>query len=208
MIPNRSDKKKITGLLIAAGLSSRMGQFKPLIKWNGKTFLSNIVDKLKPICDNIVIITGNESKTIEDYIDENYDSEHMAIRCVHNPSYLEGMFTSLKKGIENCKEADWILYHQVDQPNLTQEFYNTFIEQTNNKYDWIQPTFEGRNGHPILIGKNISQKILHAENNTNLRMLSNNSEIKKKYWDCDSPEIFTDIDNKEDLNKLIRENND
>lgn len=193
---------KISGLIIAAGLSSRMGHFKPLIKLNGKTFLSSIIDKLNVVCDNIVIVTGNESEKIEKYVSEQYNSDDIEIRCVLNPNYLEGMFSSLKKGMEASDNLKWILYHQVDQPNLPSEFYKEFKEQIDNKYDWIQPRFNQKNGHPIIFGKSLIKKIKLARNDSNLRVIRNSSDIKKKYWECEYQEIFTDIDTKQDLDKL------
>ncbi|MCW8850778.1 MAG: NTP transferase domain-containing protein, partial [Melioribacteraceae bacterium] len=101
----RNECPAVTGLIIAAGLSSRMGKFKPLIEWQDKTFLSSIIDKLKIVCNNIIIVTGNESEKIEKYISEYYSNFENEIRCVNNQIYLEGMFTSLKKGIEASQNS-------------------------------------------------------------------------------------------------------
>ena len=193
---------KVSGLIIAAGLSSRMGYLKPLVEWNGKTFLSSIIDKLKIVCDNIIIVTGNESEKIEKYVKEYYSSDENTIACVFNPNYLKGMFSSLKKGTEASKNSNWIIYHQVDQPNLPSEFYQRFVQQIDKTYDWVQPRDNKDNGHPIIFGKSIIKKIRLAQNDSNLRVISNSSDIKKKYWECEYPEIFTDIDTKQDLYKL------
>lgn len=202
IIKARNDSSPITGVLISAGLSSRMGEFKPLTKWRGKTFISHIIDKLKTVCNKIIIVTGNESEKIEKYVIKYYSSDDKDIKCVINRNYLEGMFTSLKKGLETSLNSEWVLYHQVDQPNLPQDFYKKFTEELDNNYDWIQPRFNMLNGHPILLGKNIIRKILRTKNDDNLRSLSSKSDVKKKYWDCEYPEILTDIDTQQDLTKI------
>ena len=86
------------------------------------------------------------------------------------------------------------------------EALKEFVEAIDVNYDWIQPRSNEKNGHPILLGKKIIEKILNAHKNTNLRMLSNNSDILKNYWDCDYSEIFTDIDTDEDFKKLVDQN--
>ena len=198
----RNDSHCVVGLIIAAGLSSRMGHFKPLMEWNGKTFLSSIIDKLNVVCNNIVIVTGNESEKIEKYVSEQYSSEEKKINCVLNPNYLEGMFTSIIKGVEQANNSEWIFFHQVDQPNLPEEFYFDFINQINKKYDWIQPTFKGQKGHPIIFGRKVIRKIISSTIDSNLRIVANSPDIIKKYWECNYPEILTDLDTPADLNKI------
>ena len=114
------------------------------------------------------------------------------------------MFSSLKKGIENTTNCDWILFHQIDQPNLPQDFYHNFVNQIDPIYDWIQPVYKNNNGHPVLIGKNVIERIRNANNSDNLREIKNSNTIKKKFWKCRYEAILTDIDNKSDYNNLVR----
>lgn len=195
---------KITGLIISAGLSSRMGELKPLLEYKGKKFVERIIDNILPVCSKIVIVTGNKSDRIIDFISSAYASNN-SIEMIYNHEYEKGMFSSLKKGIADLKDHGWILYHFVDQPNLPEEFYNQFIEQIEDGYDWIQPTFKGRKGHPLLFSNNVVHKIIDAADNANLRLISNDAKIKKKYWECEFNSIFTDIDTQKDLNNLIRD---
>ena len=49
----------ITIFILAGGKSSRMGTDKGLIPFRGKTIIEQIIDKLKPLTENIVIISNN-----------------------------------------------------------------------------------------------------------------------------------------------------
>ena len=51
--------RRIGGLILAAGLSSRMGDFKPLMPLRGKTLIENSIDSLL-LCgvDPIVVVLG------------------------------------------------------------------------------------------------------------------------------------------------------
>lgn len=192
-------KTKITGIIISAGLSSRMGKFKPLLEYEGKSFLVNIIDKLLSICENVIIVTGFNYKDIEKSILTKYDDR---VKCKYNNDYEKGMFTSLQKGVEEIKTADWIMYHQVDQPNLPGDFYINFVNEIDKNYDWIQPTYNERKGHPILFNYKVIQEILKAEAEGNLRLISSQDKIIKKLWSSKYSEIHTDIDTIEEFNKL------
>lgn len=193
---------KITGLIIAAGLSSRMGVFKPMLDYKGKKFIDCVIDNLLLVCSKIIIVTGNKEQIIKNHIASVY-SVNEVIDLKYNQDYEKGMFGSLKKGIAEFTNNEWLLYHFVDQPDLTTEFYSQFVSQIENEYDWIQPTLNGRKGHPILFSNNVVQKILDADDNSNLRFISNDKSIKKKYWECELKSIFTDIDTQKDFNNLI-----
>jgi CTP:molybdopterin cytidylyltransferase MocA len=112
------------------------------------------------------------------------------------------MFSSLKNGIGGCNDEDWILYHFVDQPNLPDKFYTELISQIDRSFDWIQPVIYDKKGHPILFNYKVIQKIINGDSNSNLRLISQDTSIKKKYWECGYKEIFTDIDTVTDLNNL------
>lgn len=194
------DKRKINGLIISAGKSGRMKKFKPLLSYKGKSFIQNIVLRLNSVCDKIIIVTGYQSNEVEENV--NQLNIHSKIEYVHNERFEKGMFTSMQAGLAKAIESNWIIYHFVDQPGLPEEFYKEFVEQIDEKYNWIQPKIKEQKGHPILIKRIIFQIILDAPLNTNLRTISNGSKVKKKFWECGYEEIFQDIDTEEDYSKL------
>ena len=53
------DKKNITGIILAGGKSSRMGLDKGLLSLNGSTFISHIIEAVKPIVNIIIIVSNN-----------------------------------------------------------------------------------------------------------------------------------------------------
>ena len=159
------------------------------------------------ICDEIIIVTGFnsdelETETIKSLKNENQSEVIKKIKFTFNESFQKGMFTSLQKGISEAKNCDWILYHFVDQPGLPENFYLDFIKQADSNYNWIQPINKGQKGHPILIGKDLFELIVNSSPDSNLRDMSKNPNVKKKYWECDYAEIFQDIDTEEDYSKL------
>jgi|TARA_R110002110_G_scaffold132188_9_gene313578 molybdopterin-guanine dinucleotide biosynthesis protein A len=49
----------VTGIILAGGKSSRMGEDKGFLKLNGKTFMAYIIAALKPIVCDIIIVSNN-----------------------------------------------------------------------------------------------------------------------------------------------------
>ena len=192
---------KLSGILIAAGLSSRMGKPKALLPYQEKTFLEAILDKLLPVCDQVLVVLGCEAEQIKKTIEFKIKSDKL--HFIYNPQYQSGMLTSLQAGISKVTNSPWILYHFVDQPGVPATFYSDFITALDNNYEWIQPRFRLKNGHPILINQSLFESIIQLSPNSSLREISLNPDIKKRYWDCTYPEIFQDIDDPEDYQKLI-----
>jgi molybdenum cofactor cytidylyltransferase len=194
-------RPKINGLIVAAGLSGRMKTFKPLLPYRGKSFVQNIVHKLNSVCNKIIIVTGYKANEVEENVNDlNPPSK---IEFVLNPDFEKGMFTSLQKGISEAKDCDWILYHFVDQPGVMINFYQEFITQIDSKHNWIQPSYDNRHGHPILIRQDLFDLIINSSPNFSLREISKNPIVKKKYWECDYKEIFQDIDTEEDYKSIL-----
>jgi len=196
------EQLNISGLLIAAGLSSRMPFFKPLAKYKENSFLTEIIRKLKLVCDKIVVVTGYKEDEIKSEAEKFFPDDSQILLAL-NPDYEKEMFSSLQCGLRNLTGTDWVLYHFIDQPSLPVEFYKDFIEQIDNGYNWIQPRYKDRNGHPLLIGKSIFQTIINASSNEKLKNISSLPFINKKFWQCNYPQILQDIDTTEDYIREI-----
>lgn len=194
---------KITGLIIAAGFSGRMGAFKPLMKIEGKPFVNLIINKLLEVCQCVTVVTGFNSDEVTAAVTGEFAASN--VKIVFNPDFGKGMFTSLQAGLKSRNDADWIIYHFVDQPSLPPKFYTEFVSQIDPDYDWIQPAFKKRNGHPLLISSKLAGAIEGMPADSNLRKLADFTEVRKKIWQCDFEEVLQDIDTPEQYSKLVNQ---
>lgn len=193
----------INSLIISAGLSKRMGEFKPLLFYNNKTFIVSIIEKLQKVSESILIVTGyKQGKLISEVKKNLVEDKSKNVKFIHNPEFECGMLSSLQKGIERAKNCDWLIYHFVDQPNIPDEFYKDFILQTDTEYHLIQPSYQNRNGHPVILNKSLFENIVDADKNSSLRQILNLAGIKKKIWECNYKEILEDYDTPDDYRKL------
>lgn len=192
----------VTGLIIAAGLSKRMGQFKPLCDFEGEPFIISITRKLLSGCCKVIIVTGYCASEINSIINSRFGNNNISL--VYNPDYEKGMFTSLQKGIHEMVNSDWVLYHFVDQPFFTEKFYSDFVNRINENSNWIQPAYEGKEGHPVLFDKKVSQLILNTSPDSSLRLIKEDPSIIRTKWICGYPEVLTDFDSKENITEYLK----
>jgi CTP:molybdopterin cytidylyltransferase MocA len=193
----------ITGLLLCAGMSGRMGTSKALMLYNGLPFAVQVIKKLLFVCEEVVVVVGHESEKVKSEILKCLTSGEAAkLQFVFNDNYIAGMFSSLQCGLGNIPQSDWILYHFVDQPSLPVSFYKEFVEQLSEAINWVQPSHKNRLGHPILFNKKVCAIILKQDKDSSLRKLSNNKRIKRKIWECRYAEILKDIDTMEEFDRL------
>ncbi len=204
------NSNKLNGLLISAGLSGRMGEFKPLMQFNREPFVTGITRKLVSFCEKVVIVTGFQNEKVEALIDSQFSILNSQfsnkVACVYNPNYTKGMFTSLKAGIEHLKNSEWVLYHFVDQPFFTNEFYKKMVSQANDEFDWVQPVHDGKEGHPVMFNKKVIDLISKSSLDSHLRMIRDLPDIRKNYWNCSYREVLIDFDTPEDLKNFETKN--
>ena len=174
------NEKAITTIILAAGFSSRMKEFKPLSVFSGKTFLENVIVKPATISREIIVVTGYKNELIEKEIAKIRENVGVPLIANYNKNFHKGMFSSIKSGVREVK-TDWTLLHFVDQPSLPKEFYAELYERISAKYDWVQPCFNGKNAHPIAIYKRAFDLILQAADTDTLKNVSLNIENKLIY---------------------------
>ena len=77
----------ICGLILAAGASTRLGQPKQLVEFQGQCLLNRCIDQLQKACDRVYVVTGFEQQKMEAAV--------QGALTIHNPNWANGMGTSL-----------------------------------------------------------------------------------------------------------------
>jgi CTP:molybdopterin cytidylyltransferase MocA len=103
-------------VITAAGLSERMGSFKPLFDLGGKPALFHLIDSVRAAgIETIIVVTGHEHEAIEEAIglytssctscERNYDKNTIyRLLTMNNEGYKTGMFSSVKAGLRKVSE--------------------------------------------------------------------------------------------------------
>ena len=160
-----NDESSVGGLILAAGLSTRMGQSKPLTKFLDKKLIDQTIKTMQEAgIDKIQIVTGFEHERVEAYLQDNYSSDH--IHTIWNPNYGNGsILTSIKTGLPKLKDFDYVFIQLVDLPCILPETYLKLWEtMLASGKKAVIPTVDERRGHPVLIDMSLLPEILSYEN--------------------------------------------
>ncbi len=146
MNENNRIKDEIGALILAAGLSSRMGKAKMLLPWGDSTVIRHVVNSyISTNITEIVVVTGGTRFEIEKQLSD------CPVRLVFNPCFKNGeMLDSLKAGI--CSFPDHIrsiLVAPGDHPAIGRKEIETVLHgYLNSKSALVVPSFRMRRGHP------------------------------------------------------------
>jgi molybdenum cofactor cytidylyltransferase len=139
----------ISAIVLAAGLSSRMGRFKPLLPYGDCTVIEQVIRVLlKSAVGEIIVVVGFKHLALETLLKD------YAVKICYNPDYATGeMLTSLQVGIKGVSaNAQAILLALGDQPAIEQAIVEQVIEAHRNNHERIIiPSFQRRRGHPLVI---------------------------------------------------------
>ena len=144
---------RIGAVIVAAGMSSRMGDFKPMLNIGSISIAQRIVATFHQAgVDRIVVITGHNAQQLERHLANN------GIVFLRNENYASTqMFDSAKIGLSYLKDkCDRILFTPVDIPLFTAM---TVAALLRSRAELACPVCMGKTGHPLLIGSSLLDPI-------------------------------------------------
>ena len=144
----RRDKEKIAGLVLAAGYSSRMGDFKPLLPFGDSTVVERAASTfIKAGVYDVSVVVGWRANDLIPLLDR------LGVQAILNPQYGSGMYSSVIAGVRSLSpntEAFLLLPgdYPLVKPRTVQKLIQRYLE---GRAKIVNPRFSGRRGHPPLI---------------------------------------------------------
>jgi len=193
----RPDTASVAAIVLAAGMSSRMGHANKLLcELGGKPVIARVLDQLQQsTLGKIIIITGHQREQIERQL------HSLDQRAVFNPDFENGMSTSIRAGMAALPEIiQAVIICQGDMPfvsaNVINQLINAHIE---NPAKVIAPAFMGKRGNPLLWPRRLFPVLESLEGDCGARHVLKkfNDEILEQ--DVDNIGILLDIDSPEAL---------
>ncbi|WP_031513708.1 DVU_1551 family NTP transferase [Desulfofalx alkaliphila] len=193
--------KNIAALIIAAGLSSRMGSFKPLLPLGEGTVIEKSVALFRMAgIEDVTVVTGHRSKELLPVLTP------LGVNLVFNRDYSKGMFSSVKAGVASLKpslQAFFFLPGDIPfvQPQTVISMLETFSK---GRSGIIYPCFKGERGHPPLISTAYKDSILSWHGEGGLRALLQEIETDAVDVEVEDGGILQDLDTPEDYLRLYK----
>ena len=188
-------------LIVAAGMSSRMGDFKPMLNIGSISIAQRIVANFKQAgISKIVVVTGYNATMLERHLSGN------GIVFLRNENYeTTHMFDSAKIGLEYLRDkVDRILFTPVDIPLFTSSTVQSLLD---SEAELAIPVCNGEDGHPILISSSVVDSILSYSGERGLKGAIENCGAEILRIPVEDQGILHDADTPDDYNALLKLHN-
>ncbi len=191
---------RLAVIIIAAGYSSRMNGFKPLLKFNDRTAMERLIDTYRRSgIRDIYIVVGYKSDAV---INQMKDP---SVTLVMNEDYREGMFTSVKKGIQALgDQTDAFFMQPVDIPLIKSKTLDYLTDQYYKCNKGIlYPVFLDEKGHPPLIDCKYNALITGSQEDGGLKRILERFEEDSMCVPVLDKAVLMDMDRAEDYENLL-----
>ena len=151
-IPAEAIENRLAAIVLAAGYSLRMAEFKPLLPLAGSTALERCIGLfLDAGVAEVIAVLGHRAEELQPI------AERAGAQWVCNSHYEQGMFTSVVAGcraLAGGVDAAFVLPADIPlvRPHTIRQLAAAFVPRRDGI---LYPVFEGRRGHPPLIARKI-----------------------------------------------------
>ncbi|MEK7783824.1 MAG: nucleotidyltransferase family protein [Chloroflexota bacterium] len=191
----------IGAVVLAAGLSTRMGQPKHILPWGTTVMVRQVVEVLaEGGVDEIVVVTGHARAEVEAAVAG-------VARSVFNPDFAnESLLISLHVGLRALETSacEAALAALGDQPQIEAGVVQAVIKQWRlNRAEIVAPTFEGRRGHPVLFARSLWPQLLSASPELSPHELLQVYADRIEFLPVATDSILRDVDTPDDYRREI-----
>ena len=192
-------RKFISGLVLGAGASTRLGRPKQLLPYCGTTLLEWVVTQAleSRSLNEVVVVLGRASDEIRNQVN------FREATVVDNPVFAEGCASSYRAGITAINpESDALMILLGDQPGVSPEIVSQVAEFFRERNDQIVlASYRGRKGHPMVFARPLFDSLieLHGDKAAWKLVDANPDLVGIVEIDLPFPE---DINTLEDFNRL------
>ncbi|HEX8237177.1 MAG TPA: nucleotidyltransferase family protein [Abditibacteriaceae bacterium] len=165
---NDNQQDKVAAIVLAAGMSQRMGRLKPLLPFGDKPMIARVIETLQQggTIHPIIVVTGHAAPEIEDALRE------YSVQFAHNENFAAGgMLSSVQTGVRalpNDVEAFFLVLG--DQPAVNASTPDALRQAWQQaRAPVILPLDAGRRGHPVLFDRMCITEILALPEDATLK---------------------------------------
>ena len=151
-------RKFISGLILGAGSSQRLGQPKQLLPFRDTTLLGWVVAQAQRAAglDELVVVLGHAANEIRQRVDFG------TAKVVENPVFGDGCASSYHVGIGKLDpKSEAIMIILGDQPGIRREVIDRVAEEWRQGESQIALcSYLGRKGHPMIFARPLFDQLL------------------------------------------------
>ena len=206
ILPLKKSLLNIQAIVLAAGLSRRMGtDNKLLLPFQQHTIIAEVLHQLNQTDVNgITLVLGHQSEAVKNAV------AGVEVSLVINPDFEKGQSSSIQAGVKALPEnADGFLICLGDMPALTAGHYQNLItnfrmQLSQNSKVILRPFRQSQPGHPVCFAVRYGADILAAEEADGCRQVIQQHPENLIKWHTEEAAYFLDVDTREAYEELGR----
>lgn len=195
-----SAKPQIAAIILAAGYSSRMTGWKPLLPLGNTSVVEHVISTFqKAGVTEIVVVAGHRAPELAAAI------QGKSVRCVVNESYDKGMYASVVTGVRALSaETEAFFLLPVDAPLIKNHSIRLLARHFSaGTCGILYPVFQGQRGHPPLISTRFTPLILASAPSGGLRSLLEEHEDSAQEVALLDEGILMNMNTQEDYHRIL-----
>ncbi|TRY23616.1 nucleotidyltransferase family protein [Brevibacillus sp. LEMMJ03] len=193
--------RRIGAVILAAGMSRRMGVPKLFLEVHGKPLFRHSVEcAIQSKLDPILIVGGEHVHLLHEH------TRDLSVEIIKNSEYAKGMATSLQRGVEALTgRVDALLVFLADQPfvppMLVRKLLQTYADWRSHGIQIVRPQYSGIPGHPVLFDAELFSEFSDLKGDEGGRLIISRHAAKLKLIPAEQSLWGADIDTPDDLKK-------
>ena len=193
--------KRVGAIILAAGMSKRMGQAKLILPYKGGTVLGTVLSTLNSAgISPLITVTGGAGAAVEGILRDL----PFEVVIANNPQPARSeMMDSLRIGMGVLpSELDAFLIVLGDQPQIQGDIVYQLVQLFHETgHSLIIPSYQMRRGHPWLIGREYWAALVGLEPQQTMRDFLRQNSNQIRYLEVNSASILEDLDTPEDYKR-------
>jgi len=184
-------------VVVSAGRSLRMGEWKPGLAWGRATVLIHAILEAQNAGCRVIVAGGYRYHDIE-----------LMLRGIGNLTLIRvkrwrrGMGYTVRKSLAHVR-SDAAFIQLADMPLIEDRDYRRLVgemESLDDEFGVIRPSYAGKPGHPVLISKDVIEYLRRSGDGHSVRGALENFPSREIDWEHAG--VVQDIDTVKEYEKL------
>lgn len=153
----------VAAVILAAGLSRRLGQPKLLLPFDGRSLIRRSAEQVIAAgggrWEEVVVVLGHEAEKV------GREMEGLTVRTIFNPHFAIGMSASLTAGLKAISpHAEGAMIFLGDQPLVAAEVVRSMLTAfRESRKPIVVPVYDGARGNPVLFSRLLFSELMGVE---------------------------------------------
>jgi CTP:molybdopterin cytidylyltransferase MocA/HD superfamily phosphohydrolase YqeK len=187
--------RRLSAIIPCAGLSARMGCFKPLLPLGGKPVVKRVIETVRHADPEVIyVVLGHRAEELEPVVIE------AGAKVIHNPNFAKGMFSTVRAGVKGLADScDAFIFLPADIPLVRPATIRRLAAISHRHPSrLLYPVFLDQRGHPPVIPGDLIPSILSHNGDGGLRRVLEYHEDRALEVPVADENILFDLDHPQD----------